>query len=73
MELPPSQGGFFIPGTPSGARFAKVIFPVWKGHETGGEEGCPGLRINRCVLRGFESHPLRQLFDYHTDLLGKLF
>jgi hypothetical protein len=45
MELPPSQGGFFIPGTLSGTRFAKVLSPGWKGHVTGGGGGRPGLRI----------------------------
>ena len=61
MELPPNQGGFFMSETPWGTRFVKVIFPGWNGLETGGEEGRPGLRINRRILRGFESHPLRQL------------
>ena len=41
MDLPPSQGGFFMPGTPSGTRFAVVIFLGYNGLEMGGEEGRP--------------------------------
>ncbi len=45
MESPPSQGGFFMPGTQRGTRFAKVVFPGWKGLVTGGGDGRAGLRI----------------------------
>ncbi len=30
MEWPPSRGGFFMPGTQPGTRFAKVLSPGWK-------------------------------------------
>ena len=39
MESPPSQGGFFMPETPPGTRFAKVVFPDWNGLGTGDEMG----------------------------------
>ena len=45
MESPLSQGGFFIPGTQRGTRFAKVASPGWKGLVTGGGDGRPGMRI----------------------------
>ncbi len=53
MEWPPSRGGFFMLGTPSGTRLAKVMFLGWKDLETGGG-----------VLEWFESHPLRQFITY---------
>ena len=39
MESPPSQGGFFMPGTLWGTRLVKIVSPGWKGLITSGETG----------------------------------
>ena len=52
MELPPSQGGFFVPGTPSGTRFGMVLFPAGKDIVTGDEMGVLGiLRVTSKLLK----------------------